>query len=366
MKITKITLATLVAMSAALTSCSDDDENGASTIEIPETYTFEHNGVSSVSFSGQTTRLKMVNEIGSAFKSTDKTLANFTEMFVDGAGFSDTTLNDSGKNVNSKVGETAADQAAVQATFVSYYTNQVNDVFPNWSVAASAGVAGVTSDDRYVNAKGLEYNQAFYKGLIGALVGDQTMNDYLAAVASDSNELEEGASYTDMEHHYDEAYGYVFGNTEEDALMYKYLGRLDGDSDFAGITEETEKAFIAGRAAIVNEDYDERDEQIKIIRENLSKVIGVRAVYYLQAGKANVGNEDSFHDLSEGYGFVYSLQFTHNPATGAPYISKDDVEIYLAQLEANNGFWSVSTDTLDSISDDIADAFGFTVEQAAN
>lgn len=366
MKITKITLATLVAMSAILTSC-DEDDNNIVAIDTPDTYTFTRDGESTVSFSGQTSRLRMVNEIGNGFKDTSLTIANFTEMFEDGTGFGEAALNDSGKNVNSKVGETSSDQASVQATFVDYYTKQVNEVFPNWDVTAEAGIAGVTADGRYVNAKGLEYNQAFYKGLIGALVGDQTMNDYLATVNDDENDVvSDGKTYTEMEHHFDEAYGYVFGNTEDDALMYKYLGRLDGDSDFAGITDATEAAFIAGRTAVVNKDYDTRDEQISVIRENLSKVIGVRAVYYLQQGKSNVGTEDSFHDLSEGYGFVYSLQFTHNPTTGNPYFTTSEVEAYLAQLEANNGFWSLSTDTLDDMSDEIAAAFGFTVEQAAN
>lgn len=363
MKMTKITLTTLIAISAALTSCSNDDESG---IAIPETYEFTRNGATTVSFSGQTSRLQMVSKIGAAFKDTDMTVADFTELFVDGTGFDDATLNASGKNVNSKVGEAAADQAAVQADFVNYYSNQVNDVFPNWDAVATSGNAGVTTDSRYVNAKGLEYDQAFYKGLIGALVADQALNDYLVAVESDDNETVGDSNYTDMEHHYDEAYGYVYGDTENDVLMYKYIGRVEGDADFAGIQEETLNAFIAGRTAIVNKDYDERDAQIAIIRKNLSLVIGVRAVYYLQAGKGGIGTEDSFHDLSEGYGFVYSLQFTHNPETGEPYFTRNEVEAYIAQLEAGNGFWDVSSDTLDDISDEIATAFGFTVEQAAN
>lgn len=372
MNFTKITLATLIAAGAVFTSCSSDDDTVSNhkALETPETYEFTRDGKSTVSFSGQTARLKMVNEIGSAFKETTKTVANFTEMFTDGTGFEDADLNTAGKNVNSKVGEAAGDQDAVQADFVGYYTKQVNEVFPKWVEAATAGTAGEFLDGsstRYVNEDGLEYNQAFYKGLIGALVVDQAINDYLVATKTDDNgTVPDGKSYTSMEHHWDEAYGYVYGNTEKDALMFKYIGRVDGDSDFAGIAQEIEDAFKLGRAAIVAKNYEVRDAQIEIIQKALSKVIAVRAVYYLQQGKANIGTTGSFHDLSEGYGFVYSLQFTHNPETGKPYFTRGETLEYIAQLEKGNGFWEVSADTLDDISDDIANAFGFTVSQAAN
>jgi hypothetical protein len=74
-------------------------------------------------------------------------------------------------------------------------------------------------------------------------------------------------------------------------LLFKYLGRVDSDPDFAGIAEETFDAFKLGRAAIVAGDYDVRDEQIAILRENISEVIGIRAVYYLQAGKRALEDE---------------------------------------------------------------------------
>ena len=180
-----------------------------------------------------------------------------------------------------------------------------------------------------------------------------------------------------MEHKWDEAYGYLYGdpsipaqdpnsvlNDNNDALLFKYMGSVDGDSDFEGIAEETFEAFKTGRAAIVAGDYQTRDEQVEIIRENISTLIAVRAIYYLQAGKNQLADEQygaAFHSLSEGYGFIYSLQFTHNPETGAPYISAGNVEGYLEQLMNGNGFWDVTPETLDSISEEIAAPFEFTV-----
>ena len=74
-------------------------------------------------------------------------------------------------------------------------------------------------------------------------------------------------------------------------------------------------------------DYNERDRQADIIRENISEVVGVRAVYYLQAGKDMTDKAKAFHALSEGVGFIYSLQFTRKPGTDAPYFSKNEVDV---------------------------------------
>ena len=226
----------------------------------------------------------------------------------------------------------------------------------------------------------------FAKSLIGGLIVDQMLNNYLSTAVLDAGDNrtnndndvadKEGVSYTTMEHKWDEAYGYLYGAEDNaavpvlgaDNFLNKYLSRVEGDSDFAGIADEIFQAFKLGRAAIVAKDYAVRDEQINIIKENISKVIAVRASHYLQSGKSVLGvdNAAGFHDLSEGYGFVYSLQFTRKPNSSEAYFSKAQVDAFAAQLMAGNGFWEVSSETLDSISDEIATAFGFTSAQAAN
>ena len=105
---------------------------------------------------------------------------------------------------------------------------------------------------------------------------------------------------------------------------------------------------------------------IRDSREEVSKIIAIRAVYYLQQGKVNLGTDyaSAFHDLSEGFGFIYSLQFTREPGTDAPYFTKSEVDGFIDQLMADNGFWDVSTETLDQISETIAAKFSFTVTEA--
>lgn len=384
--------------------CGGDCEPCLTAIDNPESYFFTRDNVSTVSFDGQTTRLKMGAEILSAFSNVTATADEIISMYahVEGAtDFEDADLNASDKSVRSKTAASidfystnATDQSLIRADFDGWITAQVNEVFPNWEVAASAGVAGQIADGtstRYINAQGLEYNQAFNKGLIGALTLDQVVNNYLSTAVldagensadNDANVLVEGENYTEMEHKWDEAYGYVYGLNADaenpnddlgaDSFLNKYVGRVEGDEDFAGIADEIFQAFKLGRAAIVAKQYDVRDAQVEIIREKLSEVIGIRAVYYLQQGKNSLEQETpdyggAFHDLSEGYGFVYSLQFTRKTNSTEPYFTKAEVDAFLADLmnDGENGLWDVEAATLDAISADIVARFTFTLEQAA-
>ncbi|ALM07608.1 hypothetical protein SB49_07180 [Sediminicola sp. YIK13] len=389
------------------TACDSDDDNtdyDGSTINNPTTYSFERNGESTVDFNGQSTRLAMGGELGVELKNTSKTSAALLAMFAHQEGesnFSNAALNASNKNIRSKTAASvdyfstnATDQALIRADFDKWINQQVEEVFPNWNSPASVGVAGQIADGsstRYINALGLEYDQLVIKGLIGALVIDQTLNNYLSpAVLDEGNNrtdndmmsVEDGKTYTTMEHKWDEAYGYVYGLNADpanpnadlgaDSFLNKYIGRVEGDSDFAGIAKTIFDAFKLGRAAIVARDYNLRDAQAEILKKKISEIVGIRAVYYLQQAKPLLAQEvpaygSAFHDLSEGYGFIYSLQFTRNPLSNAPYFTKAEVDAFLLDLmdDGPNGLWDVKAATLDAISVAIAERFEFTLEAAA-
>ena len=122
----------------------------------------------------------------------------------------------------------------------------------------------------------------------------------------------------------------------------KYLKKVN-DSNEPGIAEKIYKAFVVGRAAIVAKDYHERDNQARIIQRLLSKVIAYKSVDYLNdyMSKNTAGNKaDALHALSEGYGFIYSLQFTNG---GMRYFTKTEVDIMLFQLK---DFWNVDNTIL--------------------
>jgi len=394
----KLTLGLMI-VGYVLTSCTDtdnDNDNNNGQIATPATYIFERNGVTTVSYSGQTTRILMGGELGSALKTSSNTEGVLDGMFTNsGDYFTTDDLNNSGKDIRSKTAASSdyfsantTDANAIKADFDGWISSQVSEVFPNWEVNAVAGTAGQIQEaggsTRYVNAKGLEYDQAIIKGLIGALMTDQMLNNYLSVSVLDTGSnrddndqdiLAEGKNYTIMEHKWDEAFGYLYGTDDpispqlnKDSFLNKYLSRVENDADFTGIAAEIYDAFKLGRAAIVEKKYNIRDAQAEIIREKISEIIGIRAVYYLQAGKANLGvdNASAFHDLSEGYGFIYSLQFTRQPNNDVPYFTKAEVDIMLEDLMDGNGFWDVTDETLDMLSDDIASRFSFSVAQAAS
>ena len=392
----------LICLMISMTACTrnNDDDDMMVAVSTPETYSFSRDGNSTVSFSGQTTRIQMANEIINRMKDFSASETTLHDMFSNkNNSFSNEALNSSSKNVKSKTAASkdffesnVSGSAAVRADFEGWLTAQVDEVFPAQNTVASEGIAGQIADGsstRYVNAKGLEYNQAFNKSLIGALMVDQILNNYISTSVLDAGSnkdnnnndvVVDGKGYTNMEHKWDEAYGYLYGTSadkanpnatigSDDSFLNKYLGKVDSDSDFSGIAQTIFEAFALGRAAIVAKDYTLRDSQTAILRENISQVVAVRAVYYLQKGKNLLAAETpdygaAFHDLSEGYGFVYSLQFTRKPGTNLPYFSRAEVLAFLDQITTGNGFWDVSPATLEAISTEIASRFNFTVAEA--
>ena len=407
----------LAVLTIGFTACSSDDD--AVTPEdggpmIPEsvvasaTYEFKNDaGNSSVSFSGQTTRLAqgaiILSQLGT-FGATEATIDN---MFAEGEGFEDAELNGTGKKIRNKVAgsvdyfsQNSVEQNEIREDFDQYISSQVAILLSKYAdkdavPVATEGNAGKLGK-RLVNEKGLEYDQAFNKGLIGAWTLDQIINHYLSRLDEGTNRAEqdagtkaEGKEYTNMEHFWDEAYGYLYGASTNltdpnsvhldsdnvvDKFLYKYVQRVNGDPDFNTYAADIFNAFKLGRAAIVQKNYEVRDEQANIIRQLLSDVIGIRAVYYLKQAAAKIKDNgveaindgSAFHDLSEGYGFVYSLRFTKNPATSQPYFSKAEVDGFIAELDAGKGFWDLVNNTakLDELASKIAAKFNFTVAQA--
>ena len=99
-----------------------------------------------------------------------------------------------------------------------------------------------------------------------------------------------------------------------------------------------------------NQDYTKRDLEAAKIKLYLDKIIAIRAAYYLEAAAEIIANRDArpdaFHDLSEGYGFVLSLQFTD-------FFTNAEVEVLLNQLLEGDGFWKVESNTLNTMAQQI-------------
>tara|TARA_B100000945_G_scaffold294120_1_gene270593 strand:- start:142 stop:1467 length:1326 start_codon:yes stop_codon:yes gene_type:complete len=340
------------------------------------TYAFSHQGQSTVSYGGQTTRLDMASEMMSALASSSTTEAMLNGMFENsGNYFSDDALNAATKQIKSKtaVGAenalTTSEQAAVVALFPVWFADYATNVAPivGSTTMAAPGTPGMI-ENRELNAKGLEYDQIVAKSLIGALCLDQVVNNYLSNTVLDvSDNTDRSNGYTTMEHKWDEAYGYVYGkfgpdnstgDLDSDGLLGKYLNK----AGFEAEKEAVFNAFIAGRQAIIDQDYATRDIQAAIIKSNLSKVVAQKAVDYLTGAANTVGslNADYFHGLSEGYGFILSLQFT-NDGNGNAYFTHSEVNSMLTTLvhpTTGNGLWDLNAAVLTGMANTIQAAAG--------
>ena len=390
----------ILILSGLLYSCNDESEDTVDlvdeteettdpdttepTLVIPDTYSFNREGNSSVSYSGQTSRLEMAAELGSHLNDETKTKAELETMFNEGTGFNNSDLDGSGKKIGNKTASSSKASSTVKAQFDSLIVHFTRDVAPAViSVTdADSAVAGIYTDPGTdgrtvkINAKGHEINQLFIKGLMGALVADQIIWGYLTTskldggtnkADNDAGTLVDGKNYTTMEHYWDEGFGYLYGmdtdisNTSiegSDVLVSKYLAKVDASS-LPGIAKEIYDAFKHGRAAIVAGNYTVRDQQAEIIKTKISHIIGRKAADYLKSGAGKIKDgkwADAHHALSEGWGFILSLQFTKNPATGEPYYSNTEVNQMLNDID---NFWAVSTTELESMASSIESKFGF-------
>ena len=374
-------------------SCSSDDDSSSingTEVTAPDTYVFERQGESTVSFGGQTARLEMAASLFNKLNDENVDESALLQMFNDGTGFTADdgasqqeidaieALNNSGKKLGNKTA--AYGDASVQPKIAGFLTEYANSVSTNFLQNASAGVAGTyvtTSRTVRVNDKGMELNQVFAKSLIGALVMDQVAYGYLSEVKigdgvdNDASALGAG-QYTIMEHHFDEGLGYVYGQESDittaatpqgnGILFNKYLKKVDDavNGEEPGLGMEIYDAFKLGRAAIVAGNSTVRDAQAEIVKTKMSRVILHKAAYYLgEAAKAfdqttwppeqiEFDHSDYFHGLSEGYGFILSLQFTYD-ADGMNYFSHSEVEAMLSTLESGNGFWDRTAEELNEM-----------------
>ena len=352
-------------------SCNNETDPIAEEVIAPATYMFQRGGESTVSYGGQSSRLNMSVELFDMLSDEDVAATALLQMFNEGTGFADAALNESGKKLGNKTA--AYGDASVQPKIAGFLTEYADNVSSNFVVDAEAGVAGSHTGAGgrtvRVNAKGMELNQVFAKSLIGALVMDQAAYGYLSAtkigddVDNDASGLGAG-EYTKMEHHWDEGLGYVYGQEDDitmaatpqgnGVLFNKYLKKVSADGkEEPGLGATIYDAFKLGRAAIVAGDATVRDEQAEIVKTKMSRVILHKAAYYLRGAAtareaASVDYADFFHGLSEGYGFVLSLQFTYD-ASGVSYFSHAEVATMLTSLEAGNGFWDITPAALNAM-----------------
>ena len=381
-----------------LASCETAPENQV-------TFDFTRNGVSTVSFSGQTARIGMATELLAAMQDLDRTSIELAEMYAnqtptgeDVAPFSDPALNSSTKSIKSKIAASAdffssntVEGAAIKETIQSYIEEQANEVFVAKDEQASARQAGRLTDSestQLVNAQGLVLDEVVKASISGALMIDQICNNYVSTSVLDAGTnveennqglVEAGKPYTTMEHKWDEAYGYLFGATgvgqesepllNDDPFLNALLTEINGDTDFNTIADDVFYALAEGRAAIVEQNYDLRNIQATIIKEKLALVIAVNTVKALQLGKQNLNNNlqaTAFAELSKAYGLIQALRFLRQPNSNQSIFSNAEVSDLKAQMISGEGLWDITPATIDDVSAAITSKFDFSIAETIN
>lgn len=335
-----------------------------SATSVYKTTFVDANGTTTVDYSGQTTRINMLKELDAYMKkgtAQDISATPMINMFRNqNTPFAAADLNAAtDKTISSKTAQSfsATEADAERQRFISWF-NELEANSKMRGNTAAQGQAGVLGGNRLLNEKGFEINQFIQKGLIGAMMLDQIANIYLGTEkqAAENDVVTEGKNYTALEHHWDEAYGYLATNeTWPVKGKESYLGEyLRQGTYYNGGNENFYLAFLKGRAAIVNKDMATRDEQVAYIRSEAEKGVATVAISYLNKTNSAIDDASRFHALSEGIGFIYSLRFAHNAK-----INKTKSDELLGQLmNKTNGFWSLTKDEINAVRDQLANAFG--------
>lgn len=307
------TLAICAVLSAV--SCKkDDDKSSDPSVKpytVPATYNFNN-----AQFSRSNQLVKMTVEVDAYLKTANTGSSVVTldqgkldNMFVNsGNPFSSTALNASGINLNS---------FSADAALYKSYADSV--LIYNNGTTASAGTGGFVtrgSNKIIVGPRGLEYGQAFVKGMMGALYFKEAvrlLTEVKSVKAADTataqSKWDEAFGHLGVPVNYDSATVYASSDTNRPLLWGGYLAER-GKAIQAGGT--IFQAFLTGRAAIGGYDATVRNQQADIILAKWEQLAAAAALNYVTAPTASsaVGNYGTqLHALSEGFGFVAALKY---------------------------------------------------------
>jgi hypothetical protein len=369
-----IQYATLIVAAGVFGGCGNDDEGMPPKLEVPEAYEFAREDVSTVEYSGQTDRLNMLSAVKSYINKGDKGEVVEASVLVDmfantNSPFSSSELNASTKKLEDKtfVSEVQKIKELFEAAELASA-----DVVANGTLA-SEGVAGrlqrgTTDSYVLVNELGWEFTQFAEKGLMGSCFYNQIFNVYLTddrvGDGADNEAFVDGKNYTAMEHHWDEAFGY-FGvpvdfpagdpvlEDSERRFWANYTNSVDA---LLGTNALLMDAYLKGRTAIVNKDYETRDEQREIIYAGHELVAAAVAVHYINEAIGNFNDGDTgnaFHHLSEGYQFVKAIQYSPKKKLTQAQID----EILTANFGEGGDFWKATVTGLNEAKNTLVSAY---------
>ncbi len=324
---------------------------------VPSTYDFEN-----VNYDGQQQRIAQLSEMkvllraGNAGQAVDA--ARLKAMYVNGpdAGFQRTYTKDlASKTLAAEVGTFNAAFDRLGAISVA----------PGVAAPGTAGLVRSADGTRsyLLDSNGVEWAQVIEKGLMGACFYYQATAVYLSSdkMNVDNSTIIPGEG-TAMQHHWDEAFGYLgaptaFPTVTEGAIFWgDYAAKREAA---LGLATKLSESLRRGRAAIGAGDLTARDQAITDVRRHWEEVAAASAISYLNLA---IGAEPSarMHALSEAISFAYATAF--NPD------SRMDIAVYrlwLNDLAGGSDFksvdlWSVTDADLIAAREQLAARFGLT------
>ena len=236
------------------------------------------------------------------------------------------------------------------------------------TVPGSDGVSGVIESNDgaksyLIGDDGLDHAQIIEKSLMGACLYYQATSVYFGSGKMDvDNETIVEGEGTEMEHHWDEAFGYfgvptTFPANKDNILFWgSYSDKRDA---VLGSNQKLMDALIKGRAAISNAGLDARDEAITEARKEWELISVGSALHYLNSGIENFGDMSLFgHGVSEAIGFIYSLQFNDGQT-----ITNQQVNALLETIAGSDNFtqmnlYNTTVADLQSAKDQLAEYYG--------
>lgn len=316
----------------ALVTPSKLTATATATSVAPTTYTFNRSGVDTVSYTGQTARLALIEQLKAYTGSLTGTetptavLTRLTQLYSATDHSSETLSNVLQANINEiSSNKNLQAKTAGNDTLTDYKVWTNGNAFKGWndtslevlgasvSTAGSANIltpeglvwgffhklaaqAGNTSrvdvngdaiTKAYVTEKRQDLNQLIQKFLWGAIAYAQATDDYLSddivgKGLMAGNTIGTGKVYTNVEHAWDEAFGY-FGAPRD----YGYYT----DKEIAGTSVSTD--YRTYRSAYANQNFDSnQDGKIDLTKEQLYG-------YAIYAGKRDLDNPSSAVNLTQ-------------------------------------------------------------------
>jgi len=356
-------------LSIGLTSCSDDDEGSTPNpvtpvITTPAAYEFTRDGNSTVNYEGQTSRLNQLEELTIELKKADA-----------GNQISSSTLLDMFANQNNPFSQ-SYNKDLKSKTFpldVDYFETLMKDAanLSGISTAASNGNAGLMTRESgatiLVDSNGREFTQLIEKGLMGATFYYQITNTYLTddkigkqVENSSMVDSANGKYYTTMEHHFDEAFGYMgfptdFTSNYSGSGTVRFWGKYSNTADDdIQMNDRLMNPFKLGRKAIVEKNYTLLDEQVAKLYTELEVMIAATAIHYVNQTLTLSNEGNRHHALSECYAFVRALRYSN---ASNRTISQQEVDNMLENKIGAN-FYITKGDDLKYIKNELAKGFG--------